>query len=374
MGYVVVVLGSTGSIGQNTLNIAASKGLEIEALACGNNISLLNEQIKKFNPRFVCVASNELKDKVRGISSHNIYVSQEGLEDMLSKSKSELVVNAIVGFAGLRASLASQKLGKKLALANKESLVVAGKFISRKNLAAIDSEHCGLWFLQNDKSEIDSLIITASGGAFYRTELSQLATATPQMALKHPNWAMGAKITIDSATMANKLFEILEAFWLFGTDKIDAIIEPSSLIHALISFKDGSLSAHLSTPDMKLAIAHALASLSGDKSLANNSVAKLDWHKLPLFEFKSIDLDRYPIFGLKDELLANPDLGVVINAANEVAVDKFLNKQCGFLDISRAVLAGAREFKGLKISSQDEIFKLDKQAREFALKELNAKV
>lgn len=365
----MVVLGSTGSIGTNTLDIATKHNIKVEALACAKNINALNKQISKFNPSFVCVGDKDLVSKVKGISKDRIFVGDRGITEMLSECKSELVVNSLVGFAGLAPSLHTQKLGKKLALANKESLVVGGKFIDTSNIEAIDSEHFGLKFLLAGDISVSKLVITASGGAFYKKSINDLECVTPQMALKHPNWAMGAKITIDSATMANKLFEVIEAFWLYGINDIDAIIEPTSIVHALVEFTDGSTTAHLSRPDMRLAIAYAVLGKFGTPNIKPLSLTELREIK-----FSAIDTAKYPIFSLKDQLLDNPDIGVVINAANEVCVHEFLNSKCGFLDISRVVLSAANKFKDIKVVSSSELFEIDTNIREFALKELYAKI
>lgn len=365
----MVILGSTGSIGTNTLKIAAEHNLSIEALACGKNIELLNAQIDKFNPSFVCVSDESSVGAIKGIDKDRIFIGQAGIKDMLNECKSELVVNSLVGFAGLAPSLYTQKLGKKLALANKESLVVGGKFIDTARIKAIDSEHFGLNLLLRADIDVAKLIITASGGAFYTKSIQELSHATPQMALKHPNWTMGAKITIDSASMTNKLFEIIEAFWLYGVKNVDAVIESSSIVHALVEFTDGSTTAHLSRPDMRLAIAAAVLDKFGVPS-----AKPLDLTALGEIKFSPIDTAKYPIFSLKDQLLDTPDIGVVINAANEVCVYEFLKGECGFLDISRVVLSAADKFKDTKIGAPSEIFEIDKTVREFALKELYAKI
>ncbi|WP_236844937.1 1-deoxy-D-xylulose-5-phosphate reductoisomerase [Campylobacter mucosalis] len=364
MDTIVVILGSTGSIGTNALEICKQHNIQVEALSCGSNVDLLNEQILKFNPKFVCISDPALKSKVL----HKwVFVGDE-ISDMLELCKSQKVVNAIVGFAGLRASLKTQKLGKTLALANKESLVVGGKFLKTDEILPIDSEHFGLKFLLQNKTKISKLIITASGGAFYKTPKEALKNVTPKEALKHPNWSMGAKITIDSASMANKLFEIMEAYWLYGTKNIDAIIEPTSMIHALIEFIDGSTTAHFSRADMKLAIAHAVL-----ENVDENVVKPLDLLELSQIKFHQIDTEKYPIFSLKDELLNSPDMGVVVNAANEVMVAKFLKNECGFLDISNATLKAFNKFSSIKISSSDEIFEIDKEVRKYT-KEIDAKI
>lgn len=350
----MVILGSTGSIGQNALLLCKDHKIGVEALSCGRNFKLLNDQILKFSPKFVCIGDPNL---AKFVNHDKVFTAQDGLMEMLELCKSKIVLNALVGFAGLRPSLQVQRLNKTLALANKESLVVAGKFLDCQKIIPVDSEHFGLNFLKNSPSKIKNLILTASGGAFYKTALKNLKFATAKNALKHPNWDMGSKITIDSATMANKLFEILEAFWLYGTKNIDALIESKSLVHALIEFEDGSTTAHLSKPDMKLAIAHAI--LQNPQKITPN----LDLKTLCNLSLKPINLKKYPIFSLKDKILQNPNLGVVINATNEVMVNKFLKNECGFLDISKVVLEFAKSFENIQISSLDEIFEIDKEIR-----------
>lgn len=366
----MVVLGSTGSIGTNTLNLARKFGLSVEAMSCASNYELLNEQIAEFKPKFVCIAEPKFAKLVK---HKRVFAGAQGICDMLKECESERVVNSLVGFAGLAPSLVAQKLGKKLALANKESLVAGGKFLNTSAIDPIDSEHFGLKFLLANKTPVARLVITASGGAFYKTPLKALKDARAADALKHPNWSMGAKITIDSATMANKLFEVLEAFWLYGVRDIEALIERTSTVHALVEFADGSTTAHLSKTDMILAIAHAILGKDGALNLSAADVQivpNLDLKTLKNIKFGEINLKKYPIFSLKDQALQNPDLGVAINAANEVAVHKFLRGECGFLDISRTVLAAAKRFGDEKIESESRIFEVDAEVRAWAEKSL----
>ena len=365
----MVILGSTGSIGKNTLALCKKFNVEVEALSCAKNVDLLNEQILKFKPKFVCVGDEKLAKNVKNIEAKKIFFGEAGLLEMLEISSSKKVINALVGFAGLAPSLKTQALGKKLALANKESLVVGGKFLKTREILPIDSEHFGLKFLLENKTAPSKLIITASGGAFYKKPIKFLKDATPSDALKHPNWDMGAKITIDSATMTNKLFEVMEAYWLYGIKDIEAVIEPTSAIHAVVEFVDGSSTMHLSRTDMKLAISHAIF-----EKVEQNIVLHANLLDLKNIKFHKISLKKYPAFSLKDEVLASPDLGVVINAANEVGVFSFLEKKCSFLDISRLILGSAKKFKDLKISSIDEIYEVDKEVREYTKRMLNAKV
>ncbi|AQW80513.1 1-deoxy-D-xylulose 5-phosphate reductoisomerase [Campylobacter pinnipediorum subsp. pinnipediorum] len=357
----MVILGSTGSIGKNTLDICQRYGIQVEAISCNNNIELLNEQIAKFNPKFVCIGDEKL---AKNIKHKNVFCGEEGIVDMLSECKSQKVVNALVGFAGLKPSFKIQEMGKTLALANKESLVIGGKFLKCDQILAIDSEHFGLKFLlSNSASKPQKLIITASGGAFYKIPVNELKDVKPEDALKHPTWSMGAKITIDSASMANKLFEVLEAYWLYGIKDIEAIIEKTSMIHALVEFKDGSTTAHISGTDMRLAIAHAVLD-----SVDEKIVSSVDLLKLNEIKFQEISLEKYPIFGLKDRVLQNPDLGVVINAANEVGVYAFLDRKCGFLDISKVIFECVDIFKDINISDRNDLFVIDDEVRKQAKK------
>jgi 1-deoxy-D-xylulose-5-phosphate reductoisomerase len=352
----LILLGSTGSIGVNTLNIARKFNLNVEVLVAGTNIELLNKQIKEFNPKKVVISRFEDIPKVNHL---DVSFGEGAILEAIENSDSQTVVNALVGFLGLRPTLKAIECGKKLALANKESLVVAGKFIDQTNLSPIDSEHFGLWYLLQDK-KIDSMLVTASGGSFRDYPLDQLANVSIKEALNHPNWSMGNKITIDSATMTNKMFELLEAAWLFDIRKLDAIIETKSLIHALINFTDGSTTAHIANASMQLPISYAILGKVEEQVLK-----PVDLLEVGNLEFKKIETSRYPIWEMKDEILNNPDLGVILNAANEVAVAKFLDSQIGFLDISKITLDALNKFNNLKASSIDDIFEIDKEVRSY---------
>ncbi len=352
----MIVLGSTGSIGVNTLKVAQKFNLEIEGLVAGTNIKLLNEQIKLFNPKFVVIAN---KENIKDVNHTNVKAGNDAILELIQECKSTLVVNALVGFLGLKPTLKAIECGKKVALANKESLVVAGKFIDKSFLSPIDSEHFGLWYLLQDK-KIDSMTITASGGSFRDYPLENLKNVSVKEALKHPNWAMGNKITIDSATMTNKLFELVEAAHLFDIKKVDAIIETKSLIHALINFADGSTTAHIANASMQLPIAYAILGKCDEQIL--KPVDLLEVSKL---EFRQIKSDRYPIWDIKDDLLNNLDLGLVLNAANEVAVSKFLNSQIGFLDIAKITMNALEKYGHLKANNIDDIFQIDSEVRSF---------
>jgi 1-deoxy-D-xylulose-5-phosphate reductoisomerase len=227
-------------------------------------------------------------------------------------------------------------------------------------ITVIDSEHFGLWYLINERP-INKLYITASGGAFRDWNIANMKDAKFSDALKHPNWSMGDKITIDSATMTNKLFELLEAKWLFNTSNIDAVIEKKSIIHALCEFKDGSTTAHFAGVDMKLPIAFALQGEITDEILPPTDLLAIGG-----LEFLPIEPERYPIWNIKEHILRNPHLGVVVNAANEVAIEKFQKEECGFFAMSEIVLNAYAKFENIKATSIDEIVSIDAQVREYA--------
>lgn len=356
----MIILGSTGSIGVNALSIAKRFNLTVDVLVAGNKIDLLNEQIKEFNPRVVVIANS---DDIPKVNHPDVRAGSASIIHAIEESKSELMVNALVGFLGLAPTITAIRCHKKVALANKESLVVAGEFLDMSKIIPIDSEHFGLWYLQNNKP-ISSMTITASGGSFRDYDVEKLHSVTIKEALNHPNWSMGSKITIDSATMTNKLFELLEAKWLFGKNnniKFDAIIETKSIIHALVNFVDGSSTAHIATANMQLPIAYAILN-----EIKEEIIPSVDLTTVGNLEFRKIQTSKYPIWEIKDELLNNPHRGVVVNAANEVAVSKFLKGEIGFLDIARITLASYEKFDNIKPSNIQDIFDMDKEIREFA--------
>ena len=353
---MIVVLGSTGSIGVNTLVVAKQFDIKIEALVGGENIDLLNEQIEIFSPLYVGIKNESQKHL---INHQNVFCGAQGLLELLKLSKSPLVVNALVGYIGLAPTLEAIKLGKKVALANKESLVVAGQFIDTKQIIPIDSEHFGLWYLQN-RRHFSKLYITASGGALRDWSLEDMQKATFAEALKHPNWSMGDKITIDSATMTNKLFELLEAKWLFDTNHIDAYIEKKSLVHALIEFTDGSTTAHFARPNMQLPIAFALQG-----EVRQPLLEPLDLGKIGSIEFTPISTQRYPIWEIKEHLIENPHLGVVLNAANEEAIGIFKKNGCSFFEMSQIVLDAYQYFEDVSPRDIGDIIDIDTQVRRY---------
>lgn len=351
----MILLGSTGSIGVNTLEVAKKFSMNVEVLVAGNNIELLNSQIKEHNPKVVVIAN---KDDIHRVNHNSVTYGQEAILRAIEESRSELVVNALVGFLGLRPTLTALTCNKRVALANKESLVACGAFIDTAKIQPIDSEHFGLWYLMQNRP-VERMVITASGGAFRDWDIDRLQNATLADTQKHPNWSMGQKITIDSATMMNKMFELLEARWLFGEGRYDAIIETKSLIHALIDFKDGSTTAHFANASMQLPIAFAL-----DGNMEENILQHVDLLKVGSLEFREITQERYPIWRIKEELLKNPAKGVVVNAANEAAIEKFIAKETGFMDIAKTVMRAYEKFDTVPKNS-DDVFAIDREVRAF---------
>ncbi len=356
----MVILGSTGSIGVNTLEVCRRFDIEVEALVAGDNLQLLQKQIDEFKPKLVAIAN---PNRINEIKHPHIYTGDRGILELLQDSSSPKVVNALVGYAGLAPTLKALELGRTLALANKESLVIAGAFLEHSKIIPIDSEHFGLWYLLNNRP-INRLIITASGGAFRDWDISKIYNASYAQALKHPNWSMGNKITIDSASMVNKLFELLEAYWLFGNRAIDAFIERKSIVHALIEFKDGSTTAHFADVDMKLPIAYALNS-----HIDQTILKPIDLLSIGEIKFEQIDTKRYPLWQLKEELLSKPRLGVVLNASNEEAIRGFSQGEYNFGKMCDLILKAWEEFKEQEPNSLGEVMELDKRVRAYVTKQ-----
>jgi 1-deoxy-D-xylulose-5-phosphate reductoisomerase len=352
----LILLGSTGSIGVNALNIAEQFNLSVDTLVAGRNIDLLNQQILKYSPKRVVVMDEHDCSRV---NHADVRAGEEAILNAIEKSSSQHVVNALVGFAGFRPTLKALECGKKLALANKESLVVGGSFVDTSAIIPIDSEHFGLWYLNQTPRPISRMVITASGGAFRDWPLEKLSSATLADALKHPNWSMGQKITIDSASMVNKLFELLEARWLFGEGEYDALIETKSLIHAMIDYRDGSTTAHFAHADMRLPIAYALMG-----KVDTPIVDPIDLTRVGALEFREIEKERYSVWEIKNDLLANPARGVIVNAANEVAIERFVAGEIRFIDISTMILRAYEHFSNAP-ESIEAIFALDAEVRSF---------
>ncbi len=344
----LALLGSTGSIGEQTLDVVRSNGddFRVSVLTANTNWERLAEQAIEFSVERVVIADERyyvpLKERLAA-EQIEVYAGAAAVSEVCRGDEIDVVVNALVGAAGLLPSLLAVRAGKKLALANKESLVIAGELLMGEamrygtTIVPIDSEHSAiLQCLVGECSDIRRLIITASGGAFRDIPISELGNVTPEDALRHPTWTMGAKITVDSATMFNKGFEVIEARWLFDVeaDKIDVVLHPQSVIHSMVEFWDGAIKAQLGEPDMRVPIAYAL-SLPQRKTLNNGYFDFSRGHNLT---FEPIDMERYPALAISyDVLRRGGTAAATMNGANEVAVAKFLSGKIGFLDIVKIV-------------------------------------
>jgi len=375
----LAILGSTGSIGQSTLSVVAEHPQEFEvvALAAGQNVSLLAEQIEQFRPRLVSVqdeaAAARLKELVPPSLTPQILFGPEGAVAAATAPGADLVVSAMVGAVGLEPTMAAVAAGRPVALANKETLVAAGPLVmalAQKNGAAlipVDSEHSAIFqAIQGQRREdIRKLWLTASGGPFRTWEASRLAQVTATEALKHPNWSMGPKITIDSATMMNKALEVIEAGVLFGlpVDKVGVYIHPQSIVHSLVEFVDGSVLAQLGVPDMRLPIAYAL---SYPRRIPLNG-PPLDLSQIARLTFEEPDLERFPSLRLGyDAARAGGTMPAVLNAANEVAVAAFLEGRIKFPDIPRVVEDTMTAHEPRPLESLAQVLAVDRWARNFA--------
>lgn len=372
----IAILGSTGSIGTQTLDIVSKNDdLKVSALAAYGNIELLEKQIREFMPRLACVYSEEKALELKkNISDLDVKVisGMDGLIEAASIDEAEIVVTAIVGMIGIRPTMAAIKAGKDIALANKETLVTAGHIIipaakeHNVSILPVDSEHSAIFQCLNGerKKDIDKILLTASGGPFRGKTRSELENVTVEAALKHPNWAMGRKITIDSATLVNKGLEVIEAKWLFDVDfsDIEVVVQPQSLIHSMVQFKDGGIMAQLGTPDMRLPIQYALyyperRYLDGDR---------VDFSKLAGITFEKPDVDTFE--GLKLAYEAGRKGGsmpTVFNAANEKAVAMFLDKKIKFLDIYEIIKESMNNINYIDEPSIEEILNVEKETYEF---------
>lgn len=341
----ISILGSTGSIGTQTLDIVrANKDLNVVAMAAGSNIKKLEMQIREFHPQLVCVYNEEAAGKLKSAVADldvKVTAGMEGLIEAAVCERAEIVVTAFVGMIGIRPTLEAMKAGKDIALANKETLVTAGHLVMKAaeeygvKILPVDSEHSAIFQSLNgeNKKEIDKILLTASGGPFRGKTREQMRNVQVEDALKHPNWSMGQKITIDSATMVNKGLEVIEAKWLFDVDidRVQAVVQPQSIIHSMVQFKDGAVMAQLGTPDMKLPIQYALY-YPERRYLAGE---RLDFAKIGRITFENPDLDNFT--GLKMAYEAGRmggSMPTVFNAANEKAVAKFLDRKIGFLEIT----------------------------------------
>ncbi len=370
----IAILGSTGSIGTQTLDVIANFPKEFKAnyLTGNNNVQLLLQQIQKFKPKGVVVcnerAAKELKKQVAGKTE--ILFGEEGLLDIVQRNDVDVVVSSLVGFAGLRPTIKAIEAKKKIALANKETLVVAGEIIMplvekyKIDLLPVDSEHSAIFqcLVGELPNKINKIILTASGGPFRTKSKDDLRRVTLEQALQHPNWKMGNKITIDSATLMNKGLEVIEAHWLFGIslDKIDIVIHPQSIIHSMVEFVDGSVKAQLGIPDMKIPIQYALTYPSRSAS----KFPRVHFPTLGEMTFFEPDRDRFPCLQLAfDALKEGGTIPAVMNAANEVAVAKFLKNEISFMDIPNIISEAMKKHSNKANPSLEEIVEADRETR-----------
>lgn len=371
----LAILGSTGSIGTQALEVVAAHPDEfvVEVLAAGNNSDLLIEQALKFKPNVVVINDLAHLSKVKDAlldEGIKVYGGEDALADVVQMETIDLVLAAIVGYAGLRSTLSAIKAGKQIALANKETLVVAGELVTKTarekavNLYPVDSEHSAIFqcLAGEFHNPVEKIYLTASGGPFRGKTREQLATVTKNEALKHPNWTMGAKVTIDSATLMNKGLEVIEAKWLFHLkpEQIDVIVHPQSIVHSLVQFADGSMKAQMGLPDMKLPIQYAM----GYPNRLKSDFPRFDFLKYPSLTFEPADRKTFSCLDLAySAMKRGGNLPCVMNAANEIAVEAFLNGKIGFLQIAEVIEKTMAKAIFIAAPSYDDYIRTDKEAR-----------
>ena len=372
----IAILGSTGSIGTQTLEVVrANKDIEVTALAAGSNIDLLEKQIREFSPKIAAVwneeKAKELKDRVRDLDIR-VESGMDGLLAVATELGAEIVVTAVVGMIGIRPTIAAMNAGKDIALANKETLVTAGHIImslakeKHVRILPVDSEHSAIFQSLNGETgnKIHKILLTASGGPFRGWTREQMKGVQVEDALKHPNWTMGRKITIDSSTMVNKGLEVMEARWLFGVemDQVQVVVQPQSVIHSMVEYEDGAVIAQLGTPDMKLPIQYALyyperRFLAGDR---------LDFAKLAQITFEAPDSENFHGLSLAYKAgRRGGTLPTVFNAANERAVQKFLDREIGYLTITDMIEAAMEHHTVKETPTVEEILAAEQETYDF---------
>ena len=372
----IAILGSTGSIGTQTLEVVrANKDIEVTALAAGSNIDLLEKQIREFSPKIAAVwneeKAKELKDRVRDLDIR-VESGMDGLLAVATELGAEIVVTAVVGMIGIRPTIAAMNAGKDIALANKETLVTAGHIImslakeKHVRILPVDSEHSAIFQSLNGETgnKIHKILLTASGGPFRGKKPEDLAHIQVEDALRHPNWTMGRKITIDSSTMVNKGLEVMEARWLFGVemDQVQVVVQPQSVIHSMVEYEDGAVIAQLGTPDMKLPIQYALyyperRFLAGDR---------LDFAKLAQITFEAPDFENFHGLSLAYKAgRRGGTLPTVFNAANERAVQKFLDREIGYLTITDMIEAAMEHHTVKENPTVEEILAAEQETYDF---------
>ena len=394
----VTILGSTGTIGLQTLDVIVrhNNDYKVFALSANTNVEKLFEQCVQYKPKYAVMLSEKAALKLQGmLKSYNsktqVISGMSGLEQISADPEVHIVMAAIVGAAGLKPAMAAALAGKRILLANKETLVMAGSLFMQAvvdggaTLLPIDSEHNAIFQVmpptqspnltdnQLDKLGIAQIILTASGGPFRQYTQAQLESVTPELALKHPNWVMGSKITIDSATLMNKGLEVIEAHWLFNAapSQISVVVHPQSIIHSMVEYVDGSVLAQMGNPDMRTPIAYALAYPNRIAS----GVARLNLIEIAKLEFEAPDIKRFPCLKLAYDALANGGTAsAILNAANEVAVAAFLNKQISFLNIAHLIANTLDAISAQAVSSLEQLIEIDEQARVYAQAQLSTMV
>ena len=382
----LAILGSTGSIGRQSLSVveALPGRFGVVALSAGTNLEELTGQIERHRPEVVSVGDAKKADELaellrgKGISPlPSIHHGREGMLAVATHAKADIVISAAVGVVGLEATYEAVKLGKTVALSNKEVLVAAGELVmaaankAGRELLPVDSEHNAVHqcLRGGTHGEVRRLVLTASGGPFRKTPLAELASATPEQALAHPNWRMGNRITIDSATMMNKGFEVIEARWLFGMrpDQIEVVIHPQSTIHSMVEFVDGSVLAQLGPTDMRMPIQYAL---TYPQRVAANHIA-LDWGKLKRLDFEKASTRRFPCLRLAREAMRKGGaLPCALNAADEVAVAAFLERRLPFSGIAEVIERVLGRTPRIKLEEMDQVLTVDSEARRMAKEEV----
>ena len=372
----IAILGSTGSIGTQTLEVVrANSDIEVVSLAAGRNVKLLEQQVREFHPKLVCVFSEEkakeLKEMVSDLSVQ-VVSGMEGLVQTAIVPEAEVVVTAIVGMIGIRPTIAAMEAGKDIALANKETLVTAGHIImplskeKHVKILPVDSEHSAIFQCLHgeEQRQISRILLTASGGPFRGKTREEMRNIGVEDALKHPNWAMGRKITIDSSTMVNKGLEVMEAKWLFGVDynDVEVVVQPQSIIHSMVEFSDGAVMAQLGIPDMKLPIQYALyyphrRHLDG---------TRLNFRELSKITFEEPDMVNFPGLSLAYRVgKMGGSAPTVFNAANEMAVGMFLDRKIGYLDIIDIIEQAVEEIPWIEQPTLEEILDVEKETYEY---------
>lgn len=372
----IAILGSTGSIGTQTLEIVRTNGdLEVTALAAGNNIDLLEKQIREFKPKLAAVwkeeRANELKDKINDLDV-KVVSGMDGLLEVARQPESEILVTAIVGMIGILPTIEAINAGKDIALANKETLVTAGHIImplaaeKKVPILPVDSEHSAIFQSMNgeNRKRVSKILLTASGGPFRGKKREELADITVEDALKHPNWSMGRKITVDSSTLVNKGLEVIEAKWLFNVEpeNIQVVVQPQSVIHSMVEYEDGGIMAQLGTPDMKLPIQYAL--FYPDRRPLPGK--RLDFYEMKSITFEKPDIDTFLGLPLAYRAIhAGGSMPTVFNAANEKAVALFLDKKIRFLTIYDLIQGAMENHKVVENPSVEQILEAEAEAHAF---------